>query len=514
MLTRGRRRWKPSRERFSKYGFRAAFVYTLYMELYFSQYYGVEPQIMRDYGAFDISVVSDLPLFVDPFLLFNSEKDEYRQLHDSIIDYLVFLREKASPDLESGLVANWYRFKEVKQNWFGFTLFGNGGHGLSRKFGSALHDSLGSILVNFGNEDITRGKHLEKLCLIRPGVGRDGISDFTTNLIKGYLCEYTQAFAREHLSADQCANFRVSRARFNYTTESWETGTYYLPRLRDDYVLLTPEDILTRDEPWISHGDMLKQFTHLPDALPNQQLRDSVNNYFRQQLGKRPTRKELDEAAQKTIQEFPELIDYYIKTREDDGDRAQAVSNEKVEDTREVLVEQLKKAIRHIEATTDFYDRPWTSFDEALDRALAFKHYVENCDGYRVINRAGRPFSREDEVQLFFGLIWCKSEFDVNREPNNGRGPVDFKVSYGSGDSSLIEFKLASNTSLKRNLQNQLPIYQAANRTNFAVKVIICYTQQDEQRVAKILGELKLTNEKTLVVIDSRNDNKPSASKA
>ena len=31
-------------------------------------------------GALDISVVSDLPLFVDPFLLFNSENAEYQAL--------------------------------------------------------------------------------------------------------------------------------------------------------------------------------------------------------------------------------------------------------------------------------------------------------------------------------------------------------------------------------------------------------------------------------------------------
>jgi hypothetical protein len=36
----------------------------------------------------DYFEVSDLPLFIDPFLLFNSDKPEYRRLHDSIIDYL------------------------------------------------------------------------------------------------------------------------------------------------------------------------------------------------------------------------------------------------------------------------------------------------------------------------------------------------------------------------------------------------------------------------------------------
>jgi hypothetical protein len=36
-------------------------------------------------------LLADLPLFVDPFLLFNSRKPKYRALHDPIIKYLRFL---------------------------------------------------------------------------------------------------------------------------------------------------------------------------------------------------------------------------------------------------------------------------------------------------------------------------------------------------------------------------------------------------------------------------------------
>jgi hypothetical protein len=41
-----------------------------------------------------------------------------------------------------------------------------------------------------------------------------------------------------------------------------------------------------------------------------------------------------------------------------------------------------------------------------------FKTYIEDKDGYRLLNPGGRPFSSEDEVQLAFGLVWCSSEFD------------------------------------------------------------------------------------------------------
>ena len=177
------------------------------VDIYFSEFFGVDPDVLEEYGAFDISVVSDLPLFVDPFLLFNSEDPVYQQLHEQILEYLRFLRDQATPGLDSGLIDAWYRFKEVKQNWLGYTLFGNEGAGLGRDFAVALHGALGDILADFGEETVTRGSHLEKLCLIRPGVGKDNISDFTTNLIKAWLCEYTQTFAREHLSEEDCQEF-------------------------------------------------------------------------------------------------------------------------------------------------------------------------------------------------------------------------------------------------------------------------------------------------------------------
>lgn len=52
------------------------------MELYFSDHFGVSPELLEAYGAFDVSVVSDLPLFVDPFLLFNADNAEFQALHD------------------------------------------------------------------------------------------------------------------------------------------------------------------------------------------------------------------------------------------------------------------------------------------------------------------------------------------------------------------------------------------------------------------------------------------------
>src|ERR1022692_1619156 len=76
----------------------------------------------RSIELMNISLVNDLPLFIDPFLLFNSRKPEYRALHDEIISYLRFLRDRAvEGTIDDGLLEAWFTFREVKQNWLGFS---------------------------------------------------------------------------------------------------------------------------------------------------------------------------------------------------------------------------------------------------------------------------------------------------------------------------------------------------------------------------------------------------------
>lgn len=103
----------------------------------------------------------------------------------------------------------------------------------------------------------------------------------------------------------------------------------------------------------------------------------------------------------------------------------------------------------------------------------------------------------------------------MNREPNNGRGPVDFKLSAGAHDKSLIEFKLAKSSSLARNLKNQVAIYEKANQTKNSVKVVICYTAADIAKTSRVLRQLGIDQgpaAESVVVVDARADNKPSAS--
>jgi hypothetical protein len=101
---------------------------------------------------------------------------------------------------------------------------------------------------------------------------------------------------------------------------------------------------------------------------------------------------------------------------------------------------------------------------------------------------------------------------DISPETDSGRGPVDYKISRGSDDITLVEFKIAKSSSLKRNLQKQVEIYKKANNTENAFIIIIYFNNDEFVRTMKILKELNLDNNENIILIDSGL--KTSASKA
>ncbi|MGI8913051.1 MAG: hypothetical protein ACR2JY_04540 [Chloroflexota bacterium] len=485
------------------------------INIYFSDFFEVGPQIIDSYGAFNISLINDIPLFIDPFLLFNSEDSIYRQFHSDIIRYIRFLRDKStSRNVEPGLLKSWYAFGEVKQSWLGFSRESNRGSGRGLGFATALHANLTTIFSSFGAERVTKGSHIEKLCLIAEGVGRDNISDFTTNLIKGYLLEYTQTFTQQHLRPEFRRMFLVDKVRFNYHTENWERAEFELPTHASEYVILTPKNILTKDDIWISRHDLVHQYERIATALPDEQLRAQVNNFLLKQLTPNPDKKEYLAAVSSTLRAYPSVLEYYIRAKEDDGDRAKTISDAKVAATERQFIAQVTQFVAQNLRGTRFYQVPGTTYEEARERVLFLKDVIENKDGYRLFYLDDQPIKRENDLQLLFRLTWFASVSDVNREVNNGRGPVDFKVSRGSSDKSLVEFKLASNSQLKKNLANQVAVYERASDADRSIKVILYFSPSEFARVTRILEELNLTTDQDIVLIDARDDNKPSASKA
>ena len=480
------------------------------IKLLFSEYFEIDGLVVDDYGALNICIDTDLPLFIDPFLLFSSEKPEYVEIHDRVVNHLIALKELAISD--SNVDSKLFQFPEIKQNWLGWCKWGNNGRGLGPKFALSLIKAFNGFYSNFGEETISSSSHIEKLTLVGAGIGRDFISDFTTNIMFEFLLEYTQEFALKYLREDQRKEFSI-RCRFDSDLMAWLPRTFYLPYfyLEDgDYILLTPLDILTKDESFICHSDLRSQFRKITNALENASLREAINLYFRKRLPIQPKQKDFERAISETIQQYPEILDYYIRHKENTKDRAAKISTEKVEKIKSELISTLREFCNRVEESSEFFGIRPTSYDAALKRAMYLKDVIENNDGYRIFYKAGKAIASEETIQRIFRLTWFATPYAVDSEVNNGRGPADYKISYGERDATIVEFKLASSSSLKRNLLNQTEIYKKASKAITDIKVILCYTKEEIAKVRRILKSIKQEGAENIVVIDATR--KPSAS--
>jgi predicted transcriptional regulator len=67
---------------------------------------------------------------------------------------------------------------------------------------------------------------------------------------------------------------------------------------------------------------------------------------------------------------------------------------------------------------------------------------------------------------------------------------------------------------LKKNLLNQVEVSKKANQPKKSIKVILYFTEPEYEKVLRILKEIDATGDSDIVLVDARQDNKPSASKA
>ncbi|MEJ1414308.1 MAG: hypothetical protein RPU90_12135 [Candidatus Sedimenticola sp. (ex Thyasira tokunagai)] len=472
------------------------------IKLLFSEYFEIDCEVLDEYGALNICIDADLPLFIDPFLMFSSKKEEYIELHEQIVGHLIQLKDLATSSGSSDI--RLFQFPEVKQNWLGLCKWGNNGRGLGPKFARDLIRAFNGFYANFGSETVTSSSHIEKLTLVGAGIGRDFISDFTTNIMLEYLLCFTQDFALKYLQENQRKVFSV-RCRFDSELMTWTPKTFVLPYfyLEDgDFILLTPLDILTKDEAFICHSDLRNQFRRITNALENRSLRDSINMYFRKRLPVQAKKIDIERAISATIQQFPEILDYYIAHKENTKDKAAKVSIEKIEKIKNELITTLSEFCSKVADSSEFYSIKPTSYKAALQRALYLKDVIENNDGYRIFYKNGKAIASEDTIQRIFRLTWFATPFSVDSEVNNGRGPADYKISYGERDSTIVEFKLAASSSLKRNLLNQTEIYKKASKTINDIKVILCYTNTEIAKVNRILRSIKQEGAENIVIID------------
>ena len=194
----------------------------------------------------------DIPLGIDPFLLYKSRNAIFSQLHDMILKVfnagIQALREGKSEDARY-----LFDFPEVREIGFGYSR--------KSKRGSGVGDFLASLIIETLENSpalLERGvRHIEEMQLTSIGIGSDRISDIAANLIKAFLIEYTQKQCKMW-EIPLMDNAPISHI-FDQDRFEWRDRYVSLPISPIDQqpILLVPRRIV-RNLPWINYNDYFR----------------------------------------------------------------------------------------------------------------------------------------------------------------------------------------------------------------------------------------------------------------
>ena len=144
-----------------------------------------------------------------------------------------------------------------------------------------------------------------------------------------------------------------------------------------------------------------------------------------------------------------------------------------------------------------------------------FKDFVENKGVNKLFFHKGVPLD-EKHVQLAYRLVaemmCANANVDLSEETNNGRGPVDFKMSRGYKTKVLVEIKLSSNSRLIQGLSRQLPEYMKSENACYGFYFVMDLANKGFSVIPNQYNEIQKTRDDIeLFLVDGNN--KPSASK-
>ena len=219
----------------------------------------------------------DIPLYVDPFLLWKSPSMQDNSLHTAIISSFNHFGYLATKGKREEAVRALITISECVEVGLGVA---------KNKQGHRIGEGAASEILNLFNNipQVKQGgfEHIEEIQLYVDQISRDRISDLTCSLIKSFLIDFT---------IDQCNKWKIPTSAvkldevFDYKTKKFQADKSTLPVNPQNGcpILLVPKRWL-RYIPWINYEDYfansyVKSVNVASDAQAD---RVSVLNFNRQ----------------------------------------------------------------------------------------------------------------------------------------------------------------------------------------------------------------------------------------
>ena len=421
-------------------------------------------------GIFDPVLDEDSHFFINLQRLKKTSVPEFTSSYEKIHEYfrkIIKLLDKAG---SKDRTDNFYKqalklfdFSEVNGICLGYAK-GTSGAG----FGLGLGRQVISTAYDIVKAGVTDPEFFELLPLFQENVGADRLSDMIATLILDDIKEYTKRINQE---------LGINQKRFK---KLFFNGDFLINPYKHDDVLLVPIDILHK--------------LPVAESWEDIDLVVSQNSILRRDVFKDP------EACKRVIE----------------GYRAEELEAFDPHKDFQYFLTKLWQRIESIGIDWKTANKAVDTWTAAHDILGFFKQWVEYNKGWEVILGADSR-NREKIVQRVIhlgALSYIKANsLDMSCEPDEGRGPLDFKVSNG-GDKTLIELKLSSNDQYIHGYEVQLIEYGKAEQTDNLIYVFIDLGNPIKVKRVQDLHD-KLYNDgknpPDLIVIDSKE--KQSASR-
>lgn len=458
--------------------------------MFVSEYFNLSDEQfakMNDIGVFDSLLDKDFNFFINVIRLKKSTVpefiDAYKHLNKFFSDIATLLDAADSPSMSDKMyraARNMFHFHEVNGINLGFA---------SSRYGAGWGKTTSDRCLYDAYQIIKKGSKQPEIfhlvSLFEDNVSGDRLSDMIATIIEPEIKKYTlRVMGEMEITTERYPNIQF-----------FANGLVQNP-FKSAPILFLPKDLL-HELPIAKGWDDIDRVV-------------SENNVIRAEISAeigaewvRWASRDKKEYLKRWIFMEPEVCDRVIK-----GYRKEELDALDVNENPDYLAELLLKKIKKLPTFKNLNVNP-SSFDATMAVINIFKDWVENNRGWAEIQNAPSN-KREKTVQRFMHL-GAKYYIEVNNldfscEADEGRGPVDIKLSRGN-DKTLAEVKLSSNGQYLHGYQAQVAEYGAAERTRSLIYVFVDIGNPRRLKTLKALHRKNRIDEKScpeLVIIDAR----------
>lgn len=221
----------------------------------------------------------DIPLYLDPFLLWKSPSLQDNSLHTAIINSFNHLGYLVNKKNQAKAIEILIRSSECQEVGLGMA---KNKHG--HRIGKKLAGSITSLFENIPQLKANGFTHFEEIQLLVDNISKDRVSDIACSFLKSFLVDFTiEQSTKYRIPLSKIENLEI----YDYRSNQFTLEDVFLPINPEtkEPILLVPKRWL-RYIPWISFEDYYKNYflQEVDDDKSNNQ-RVAILNFNRHNYG-------------------------------------------------------------------------------------------------------------------------------------------------------------------------------------------------------------------------------------